>query len=208
MQGVRFQAVLFDLLTALLDSWALWSQVAGSEDAGLAWRKKYLELTYQAGRYRPYEQIVRESAEAAGVGPSLSDELLGRWSETSPWPETPQVLKTIQSRVPVGVVTNCSDALVDVAVACTGRNVDVVVTCEQAGWYKPRPEPYLLALEKIGHPAASVLYVAGSPCDIGGAAGVGMPVYWHNRLGLASPENGPRPSWIEASLEPLLEFVR
>ena len=34
----RYDAVLFDLLTALLDSGSLWNRVAGSDDRGRAWR--------------------------------------------------------------------------------------------------------------------------------------------------------------------------
>jgi hypothetical protein len=58
----RFDAVVFDLLTALLNSWTLWNAVAGSDAAGLRWRRKYLDLTYGAGAYRPYERIIAEAA--------------------------------------------------------------------------------------------------------------------------------------------------
>jgi hypothetical protein len=30
---VRYDAVVFDLLTALIDSWSLWNDVVGSPDA-------------------------------------------------------------------------------------------------------------------------------------------------------------------------------
>ena len=36
--------------------------------------------------------------------------------------------------------------------------------------------------------------------------GVGMPVYWHNRLGLA-PVDGCLPDFAAASLRPLLDLV-
>jgi hypothetical protein len=51
---LRYAAVLFDLLTALLDSWSLWDRVAGGPEAGRRWRMRYPQLTYGAGRYRPY----------------------------------------------------------------------------------------------------------------------------------------------------------
>ena len=51
---MQYRAVIFDLLTALLDSWTLWNAVAGNEATGLRWRREYLRLTYGAGRYRPY----------------------------------------------------------------------------------------------------------------------------------------------------------
>jgi 2-haloacid dehalogenase len=47
------RAVLFDLLTALLDSWTLWNAVAGSETGGVVWRGEYLRLTYGCGAYVP-----------------------------------------------------------------------------------------------------------------------------------------------------------
>ena len=39
-----------------------------------------------------------------------------------------------------------------------------------------------------------------------GAKGVGMPVYWHNRMGLA-PVGNATPDYTERSLTPLLEIV-
>jgi len=45
-----YEAVLFDLLTALLDSWSLGDKVAGGTERGREWRMRYLELTYHAGR--------------------------------------------------------------------------------------------------------------------------------------------------------------
>src|SRR5258706_7248605 len=56
------RAVLFDLLTALLDSWTVWNSAAGSEAAGRDWRAEYLRLTYGCGAYQPYEDLVREAA--------------------------------------------------------------------------------------------------------------------------------------------------
>ena len=56
---------MFDLLTALLNSWSLWNKVAGSEEVG--WRQKYLQLTYRAGPYRSYESIIKKAAHEAGV---------------------------------------------------------------------------------------------------------------------------------------------
>jgi len=35
----RYDAVVFDLLTALIDSWTLWNFAAGSPEAGLRWRR-------------------------------------------------------------------------------------------------------------------------------------------------------------------------
>ena len=65
MSRPRPKAVLFDLLTALIDSWTLWDAVAGNRDDGRRWRAAYLKNTYAEGRYRPYETLVREAAVTA-----------------------------------------------------------------------------------------------------------------------------------------------
>src|SRR5262252_3446991 len=84
----RYDAVLFDLLTALIDSWTLWNEVAGSAEAGLRWRARYLELTYQAGAYVPYEELVARAATETALPADRAAALVRRWGELPPWPET------------------------------------------------------------------------------------------------------------------------
>ena len=79
-----YDAVVFDLLTALLDSWTLWNTIAGSDAAGLAWRRRYLELTYAAGTYRPYLDIVEAAAVACGQPAAQAATLGRRFGEVSP----------------------------------------------------------------------------------------------------------------------------
>ena len=87
--AVSYDAVVFDLLTALLDSWTLWNDVAGSADKGMKWRRRYLEITYGCGAYRPYETLVRQAARDTGFPESFGAELERRWGELKPWPEAP-----------------------------------------------------------------------------------------------------------------------
>lgn len=203
----KYDAVAFDLLTALLNSWELWNAVAGSDDAGLRWRRKYLELTYGAGAYRPYEDIIADAASQAGISPDIAARLTDRWSDLEPWPEAPAVLRALAERVPLAIATNSSDRLADIAVAATGGNFAAVVTAESAGFYKPRPEPYRQVLHRLGTEPARTLFVAGSPADVPGASGVGMPVYWHNRLVLPAIDKGEKPMAMESTLAPLLDLV-
>lgn len=202
----RYDAVVFDLLTALLDSWTLWNRVAGSAERGLLWRRKYLELTYQAGPYRPYEGVVDEAAALAGVDRGAADELVRRWSELAPWPETEEVVAALAGRVPLGIATNCSARLGSIAAARSGGRYAAIATAESVGYYKPRPEPYRSVLAALSTDPARTLFVAGSAADVPGAKSVGMPVYWHNRMGLP-PIDACRPDFTAASLRPLLELV-
>ena len=201
---MRYDAVVFDLLTALLDSWTLWNDVAGSADDGMRWRRRYLEITYGCGVYRPYETLVREAARDAGLPQRLGEELERRWVELAPWPEAPGVLAKIT--VPLAVATNCSIRLGNAAAARTGARFAAIITAEQCGFYKPRPEPYRAVLAALGTAPARTLFVAGSASDVPGAQGVGMPVYWHNRIGLP-PRDDARPQFMEATLDRLAPLV-
>ena len=181
--SLKYDAVLFDLLTALLDSWTIWGEVAGNPDVGRRWRDEYLKITYTEGPYRPYESLVAEAAEAQGLDRVLADQLAARWNEIQPWDEAPDVLRQLSSAgLKIGVVTNCSERLGRVAADQLKVPLDVVITAETAGAYKPRPEPYALAIQHLGVPEERVLFVAGSRYDIPGACRLGMPVWWHNRV--------------------------
>lgn len=208
MKRLAIDAVVFDLLTALLDSWSVWNRAAGSEDDGLRWRRAYLELTYGCGAYRPYEDLVREAAAVAGVTTSSADALAAHWNTLRPWPEVPAVLGDLNARgIRLGVVTNCSITLGRQATERVGVPFSVVVTSEETGYYKPQPQSYRAALDRLGTDPARTLFVAGSPADIPGAAGVGMPVFWHNRAGLPFVADTARPLLIADTLHPLGELV-
>jgi FMN phosphatase YigB (HAD superfamily) len=55
-------------------------------------------------------------------------------------------------------------------------------------------------LEALGTSPARTLFVAGSVSDVSRAKAVGMPVYWHNRIGLP-PSDETRPYFPEPTLD-------
>jgi len=184
---VPYAAVGFDLLTALLDTWSLWSAVAGDRALGMRWHASSQALLRGKG-YRPFEDIIRDSAAEVGIDPKRAADLLRRWGEFEPWPDVPPVLERLD-RTKRFIVTNCSRRLGRLAALRAGR-FDLVVTAEEAGAYKPDPLPYRMALERLALDPAEVLFVAGSAHDVGGAARVGMDVYWANRGGAPAPSDG------------------
>lgn len=202
------KAVLFDLLTALLDSWTLWDDVSGSAADGRRWRSLYLNMTYAEGRYRPYETLLREAAAETGLPSGVADRLVERYGELAPWPEVPQVLGALSGEFRLGIVTNSSEALGRLAAQRTGIRFDTIVTAERAGFYKPDSRPYRLALAELGVAPEECLFVAGSAYDLFGAAGVGLPVFWHDRIGMAPPQGAPPPLVRANSLSSLPDFVR
>jgi 2-haloacid dehalogenase len=199
----RYRAIGFDLLTALLDTWSLWTRATGDRDRALAWHRASQDLL--RGRpYRPYEDIVREAAEASGVARAQAEDVLERWAEIEPWPDTRPTIERLGA-LPRFVVTNCSERLGMLA-ARRADGFDLVMTAERAGAYKPDPRPYRAALAGMRLEASDVLFVAGSAHDLDGARRVGMDVYWANRGGAPAPAEG-RALREEPDLRGLVELV-
>ena len=182
------RAVCFDLLSALLDSWSVWDGVAaslGRPELGRPWRQRYLQITSTVGSYRPYLELVAQSASDAGLPDEAAARLERAWDDLRPWPDVVPALAGLG--IPRAVATNCSITLGRRAAARVGAPFDVVVTAEEAGGYKPDPAPYRLACERLGLAPREVAFVAGSPFDARGALRLGFQVTWVNRLAAPVP---------------------
>ncbi|KAH8811330.1 HAD-like domain-containing protein [Xylogone sp. PMI_703] len=198
------KAVIFDLLTALIDSWSVWDAAAGSMADGRRWRARYLELTYGCGEYKPYEELVAQAALEAGLSPSAPAALIASWGNLKPWPEAASILSNLRARgLRLGVITNCSIELGRRAATVCWISFDVVLTAEEVGFYKPHPQTYKAVLSALGVQPNEALFVAGSSADVPGAAAVGMKVVWHNRAKL-SPLPGASPLYEGYTLDETL----
>ena len=63
------------------------------------------------------------------------------------------------------------------------------------------PSPIAPCWRRSARAPERTLFVAGSASDVPGAKGVGMPVYWHNRVGLP-PRDDARPDYLEPTPRP------
>lgn len=184
LRVMRYAAVGFDLLTALLDSWSLFSDVAGERELGMRWHAASQSLL-RGKPYRPFEEILRNAGNTVGIETAKADELVRRWDDAKPWPDVPDVLSRLSAYTRF-IVTNCSERLGKLAAAKAGT-FDLVMTAERAGAYKPDPRPYRAALDALTLHRKRVLFVAGSAHDVGGASRAGMEVYWANRGRVPAP---------------------
>jgi 2-haloacid dehalogenase len=100
--------------------------VARSVD-GRRWREAYLRKT----TFRPYEDLVREAAVDTGLPAAFVDRVVARYGELEPWPEVGEVLGRLAEDVPLAVVTNCSDALGQVAAARVAIAFKSIITADR-----------------------------------------------------------------------------
>lgn len=167
----RVRAVLVDLLMATMDSIRTWADAAGDRDVGLAWRDGVTERMVRSGGYRPYRDLVAEAAGDLDLDGDAPDRLEAAWQVMHAWPDA-GALHALS--VPYAFVTNCSTRLAGVAAGRSGLEPAFTLSAEDAGWYKPRPEIYLLACERIGTPPRESLFVAGAAYDAEGASRAGL----------------------------------
>jgi 2-haloacid dehalogenase len=133
--------------------------------------------------------------------------LEARWLELAPWSGVPEVLDALQARSKLAVVTNCSRRLGLLAAERLNVRWDCVMTAEEAGYYKPDPRPYRLALARLDVPATEAAFVAGSGYDLFGTSAVGLRTYWHNRAGLTRPRGAPPADFESATLDNLIPWL-
>jgi 2-haloacid dehalogenase len=130
-----------------------------------------------------------------------------RWVELAAWSGAQEALDALQGRTKLAVVTNCSERLGMLAAGRLNIPWDCVVTAETAGYYKPDPRPYRLALARIDVPAAEAAFVAGSGYDLFGARAVGLRTYWHNRVALKRPDRAPPANFESPTLDQLIPWL-
>ncbi|KAF5506161.1 (S)-2-haloacid dehalogenase 4A [Colletotrichum siamense] len=195
------KAIIFDLLTALLDSWTIWnaSTPTGTAAEGRKWRERYLELTFSQGAYAPYAALVTQAADDVNLPRSAPEALIRDWPNLAAWPEVGDVLSRLRKKgYKLGVITNCSVEEGNIAVRNAEKAVtetgqrnfrfDAAITAEESGFYKPMVQAYHAILPELGVSADEVLFVAGSNGDVEGATEAGFKVVWHNKIGL--PKKG------------------
>ena len=182
-------AVLLDLLMATMDSMSTWSSAARDRERGMAWRDAVTARMIAAERYLPYDELVVAAAAELGLPADAPDRLGAAWSEMRPWPDVAAIQRL---DVPFAFVTNCSRVLADEAARGSGLEPAFTLSAEEAGWYKPRPEMYRLACDRLEASVGEIHFVAGAPYDALGASAAGLRA----TLVARRPPTGPLPPEI------------
>lgn len=115
-----------------------------------------------------------------------SGALFTYWQRPAPYGDAMAFLT--EAAWPICIVSDIDRAEIEIAMSHFGIQVDLVVTSEDARAYKPRPEPFRLALDLLGQAPDQVLHVGDSlTCDVGGANALDIPVARVNRTGRQRP---------------------
>jgi 2-haloacid dehalogenase len=146
------------------------------------------EAELEAGPYLLYTDVLGRALVALtadlGVTPA-ADEVAAFSRSVGDWPafpDTSAALAALKRRFRLGVITNCDDDLFAQSNRRLGVEFDWIVTAQQAEGYKPRPENFLYAFERIDVPRDRILHVAQSLFhDHVPAKALGMTTVWIDR---------------------------
>lgn len=175
-------AVLLDLLMAVMDSPAAWTAAAGDPDLGMVWRDAVTERMRRARRYEPYDTLVSAAATMLGLPPGAMELLRHEWARMRPRPDASAVAAL---SLPYAFATNCSSELARQAAEQSGLRPRFTLSAEAAGWYKPSPQVYRRACDRLGTAPGDTLFVAGAAYDAEGALAAGLRVVLVRRRPLA-----------------------
>ncbi len=139
----------------------------------------------------------------------ISLEMHARYGEL--FPDAVETIKALKGLgLHVGIVTDSDNDYIEHHLRALGiyELFDSITTSEEAGFYKPHPRPFQLALEKAGVKPEEALYIGDNPAkDCVGAKNVGM------LSALLDPSGERRELWencdfVISSLKDVIEIVK
>ena len=136
----------------------------------------------------------------------LRERLMNLYLTLDPFPEVPDMLARLKTAgFATAILSNGSPAMLRAVVEASnlGALLDAVLSVEEVGVFKPHPDVYRLAVNRLGIPAEGIVFVSANGWDAYAASAFGMRVVWCNRYG-QRPERLPgAPDRVVTSLADL-----
>lgn len=171
------------------------------------WRTKQLEYTWQRSlmrRYVPFSQVTDDALQyaCASLGLALdgkqSGALMDEYRKLAVYPDVPGALAGL--RVKKAILSNGSPDMLDPLVRHSGLNFDAVLSVDEVKIFKPAPEVYQLAVDRLGVAKQDIGFVSSNCWDALGAKSFGFRVFWINRQKAPVDALGFQPDAIVTSL--------
>ena len=201
---------LFDVHSVQARCEALWP----GKGAALSqmWRRKQLEYTWQRSlmrRYAPFSQVTEDALVFSceflklQIDRDAKQSLLSEYRRLAAFPDVSRTFERFSGRK-LAILSNGSPDMLDPLVAQSGLAFDAVLSVDELMVYKPAPEVYQLAVDRLKTPKEDIGFVSSNGWDAQGAKSFGFTVYWINRAGAPVDRLGFEPDKIVQSLDEIL----
>jgi 2-haloacid dehalogenase len=171
------------------------------------WRAKQLEYTWQRSlmqRYVPFSTVTREALAyaCAALGLDLSvaqmEGLMSEYLRLAMYADVSDSLKNLKTKQ--AILSNGSPDMLLPLVENSGLKLDAVLSVDEVKIFKPAPQVYALAVEKLKTAKSKIGFVSSNCWDALGAKSYGFEVYWINRLKAPIDRLGFQPDRVLTSL--------
>ncbi|HZS68384.1 MAG TPA: haloacid dehalogenase type II [Burkholderiales bacterium] len=177
------------------------------------WRAKQLEYTWQRSlmqRYAPFSTVTREALaySCAALGLDLGEHervLMDEYLHLAPFPEVRAALSRLPGKK--AILSNGSPDLLEPLVRNSRLHFDAVLSVDELRVYKPAPQVYELAVQRLRVAKERIGFVSSNCWDALGAKSYGFTVYWINRGGAPVDALGLKPDAQFDSLSGLVDEV-
>lgn len=217
LDGAR--AVVFDAYGTLLD---FASAVAAAEDVlgprwqplSDLWRQKQLQYSWLRalmGKHADFWTVTGDALDFALEAqrvqePGLRARLMDAYGRLAAYPDAEATLGRLrQAGLRTAILSNGAPRMLASAVKSARLDglLDQVLSVEEVGVYKPHPNVYRLACERLAVWPAEIVFVTANGWDAWGAKAAGLRVAWCNRAGQPRERLGEGPDAEMGSLADL-----
>ena len=226
MTSPRFAACVFDAYGTLFDVGSVVSDadaLAPGHGADLArvWRAKQLEYSWLSGLmaspscrrpdFRDVTAMALDYAVATLVLPIDAEaraELADAYLRLRAYPDAAAVLAALAPR-PRWILSNGTRDMLVPLLDTSGLAplLDGVISVDEADAYKPSPQVYALAADRLGVDPRSVAFVSANGWDAAGAQAFGFTAFWINRAEAPVERHAAAPAHVVGSLAEVAAIV-
>jgi 2-haloacid dehalogenase len=182
---------LFDVHSVVALCEALWPG-RGMQLSQL-WRTKQLEYTWLRslmGRYEDFARVTEAGLRYACAALQLPCDdakcarLLQAYLNLATFPEVADTLRQLRG-IKLAILSNGAPAMLRDVVSNSGLGglIPDVLSVDELQIYKPAPQVYQLAVDRLGAPATAIGFVSSNCWDAAGAKSFGFRTFWVNRAG-------------------------
>jgi 2-haloacid dehalogenase len=178
------------------------------------WREKQLQYTWLRslqGRYVSFRRITEDALEFTLEALDLDDaalrsRLMDLYDSLECFPEVPAMLARLRSAgLKTAILSNGSPEMLASTLAHTrlAQFFDAVLSVEEVGVYKPHPQVYQLAVDRLATPLQAISFQSSNGWDAYAASAFGLRTVWCNRYGQHAERLPGKPDFEVRSLAEL-----
>ena len=140
----------------------------------------------------------------------MRNELLDLYKILSPYPEVPEVLKSLKEKnYKLSILSNGTPSLLNELVKSNNLEnlFDDVFSIEEVGIYKPDSKVYDLPIKKYKIKNNEIAFLSANTWDVSGGGNYGFNSIWVNRNNSIFDNLDDRPQYEVKSLKELINVI-